>query len=47
VTRKKRIHFHRFMQEIHQALNRHQGQEEPLALIAREIAKETRLLCLD
>ena len=47
VTRKKRIHFHRFMQEIHQALNRRQGQEEPLALIAREIAKETRLLCLD
>jgi cell division protein ZapE len=47
VARKKRIHFHRFMQEIHRALNQHQGKEDPLAIIAREIAKETRLLCLD
>lgn len=47
VARKKRIHFHRFMQEVHHALNRHQGQEDPLAIIAREIAKETRLICLD
>ncbi len=47
VARKKRIHFHRFMQEIHHALNRHQGEEDPLAAIARETAKETRLICLD
>ena len=47
VARKKRIHFHRFMQEVHHALNRHQGQADPLAIIAREIAKETRLICLD
>jgi cell division protein ZapE len=47
VARKKRIHFHRFMQEIHRALNTHQGKEDPLAIIAREIAKETRLICLD
>ena len=47
VARKKRIHFHRFMQEIHRGLNEHQGREDPLALIARDIAKETRLLCLD
>lgn len=47
VARKKRIHFHRFMQEIHAALNRHQGREDPLALIARDIAKDTRLICLD
>ncbi|MDB5812068.1 MAG: putative ATPase [Betaproteobacteria bacterium] len=47
VERKKRIHFHRFMQEIHHALNEHQGKEDPLSIIAREIAKETRLLCLD
>ena len=47
VARKKRIHFHRFMQEIHAALNRHQGREDPLALIAREIARDTRLICLD
>lgn len=47
VRRKKRIHFHRFMQEIHHGLNRHQGREDPLSIIAREVAKETRLLCLD
>ena len=47
VRRKKRIHFHRFMQEIHHGLTRHQGREDPLSIIAREVAKETRLLCLD
>jgi len=47
VARKRRIHFHRFMQEIHHALNRHQGEEDPLRIIAREIARDTRLLCLD
>ena len=45
--RKRRIHFHRFMQDIHHALHRHQGEENPLAIISREIARDTRLLCLD
>ena len=45
--RKRRVHFHRFMQDIHRALHRHQGAENPMAIIAREIAKQTRLLCLD
>ncbi len=47
VPRKRRIHFHRFMQEIHGALNALQGQAEPLAAVARDIAKEARLVCLD
>lgn len=47
VARKRRIHFHRFMQEVHHALNRHQGEEDPLRIIARETARDTRLLCLD
>lgn len=47
VARKKRIHFHRFMQEIHQALHRHQGKEDPLSILAREVARQTRLICLD
>lgn len=47
VTRKRRIHFHRFMQEIHHELNAKQGQAEPLAAVARSIAGGTRLLCLD
>jgi cell division protein ZapE len=47
VERKRRIHFHRFMQEIHQALHAVQGQADPVAVVARDIAKNTRLLCLD
>lgn len=47
VPRKKRVHFHRFMQEIHKSLHAHQGQESPMALVARDIAAEVRLLCLD
>ncbi len=47
VARKRRVHFHRFMQEIHHGLKRHQGEEDPLLIIAREIAQETRLICLD
>ena len=44
---KERVHFHRFMQSIHKALTRHQGQEAPMALVARDIAARARLLCLD
>jgi len=47
VARKRRIHFHRFMQEIHHGLKRHQGEADPLSIIAREIAQETQLICLD
>jgi len=44
---KKRVHFHRFMQEIHKALLAHQGQESPMALVARDIAAQAKILCLD
>ncbi len=44
---KKRVHFHRFMQQIHKSLFAHQGQEEPMALVAKDIAAEVQLLCLD
>jgi cell division protein ZapE len=47
VGRKQRIHFHRFMQQVHRALHEKQGQADPLAAIARDFAKEARLLCLD
>ena len=46
-ARKRRIHFHRFMQEVHQRMNTLTGQAEPLAGVAREVAKDARLLCLD
>jgi cell division protein ZapE len=45
--RKQRIHFHRFMQRIHHELHRRQGHADPLAGIARDWAKDVRLLCLD
>jgi cell division protein ZapE len=47
VARKRRIHFHRFMQEVHHGLRELQGQPDPLMLFAREVAREMRLLCLD
>ena len=47
VAKKRRIHFHRFMQEIHHELHRRQGQADPLAGFARDFARDTRLLCLD
>jgi cell division protein ZapE len=47
VVKKRRIHFHRFMQEVHQRMNALTGQAEPLAGVARDVAKDTRLLCLD
>jgi len=47
VEKKRRLHFHRFMQEIHHRMRDLQGQEDPLILIAREIAARTQLLCMD
>jgi cell division protein ZapE len=47
VENKRRQHFHRFMQEIHHRLRDLQGQEDPLLVVARDIAKQARLLCLD
>lgn len=47
IQEKKRFHFHRFMQHIHQELQHVKGQENPLDLIAKKIAKQTLLLCFD
>ena len=47
VARKRRAHFHRFMQEIHHGLHARQGRAEPLAAIARDLARKVRLVCLD
>jgi cell division protein ZapE len=47
IQRKRRLHFHRFMQSIHRQMREHQGEADPLRLIGRHIAHETRLLCLD
>jgi len=51
IKEKKRIHFHHFMLDIHEKLDTlsSQGkkQKDPLQLIARELAKNYRLLCID
>lgn len=47
IARKSRVHFHRFMQDIHHRLRETQGEENPLQHVASDIAEELRLLCLD
>jgi cell division protein ZapE len=47
VKRKQRLHFHRFMQDIHRELAALQGQASPLAVVAKRLARTTKLLCLD
>jgi cell division protein ZapE len=44
---RERCHFHGFMNRIHQALTRHKNRPSPLRLVAREIALQARVLCLD
>jgi len=46
-NRKRRVHFHSFMREIHEALRQHRNETDPLTSIAAEIAVETRLMCFD
>ena len=45
--RKRRVHFHAFMAEIHQRLQGLKSEANPLKAVAAEIAKETRVLCFD
>lgn len=44
---KMRMHFHAFMQRIHNELTKHQGEKDPLQMIAKELAQETMVLCFD
>lgn len=44
---KWRTHFHRFMQSVHKQLRGLDGQSDPLATVARDIAGRARLLCFD
>jgi cell division protein ZapE len=43
----RREHFHRFMKDVHGRLARLRELPDPLRVIAREMAGETRVLCLD
>jgi cell division protein ZapE len=44
---KRRYHFHHFMQMIHQQLHQYTQQQNPLTHIARALANDFRVLCLD
>jgi cell division protein ZapE len=45
--RKRRVHFHEFMREIHARMRALSGEEDPLEAIAGDIARELRLLAFD
>ena len=45
--KKSRLHFHHFMAKIHKALFQQSGYKNPLNRIARDIAKECRVICFD
>jgi cell division protein ZapE len=53
---KRRVHFHRFMQEVHEALHRIRQQQrsglvwddaDPITLVCQDIADSAPLLCFD
>lgn len=47
VDKKKRIHFHRMMHDVHARLKNLHDIEDPLDQVAADIAAETRVLCFD
>ncbi len=47
VAAKKRIHFHRMMHDVHSRLATVGDVEDPLDLVAGDIASEARVLCFD
>lgn len=46
-TAKRRVHFHRFMGEIHGRLRALGDVRDPLVRVAADIAEQARVLCLD
>lgn len=46
-NQKRRMHFHVFMQSVHQQLSEMRRQKNPLAVIAKNFARKTRVLYLD
>ncbi len=45
--RKMRVHFHRFMQRVHNELKALKGEKNPLELVSKKFADETRVICFD
>ena len=47
LVRKRRVHFHHFMREIHRELDELRGTEDPIAAVAARTARRYRLVCFD
>ena len=51
VERKRRVHFHAFMQEVHRAINaarkEEDAEDDPIPALGRRIAEGAYLLCFD
>lgn len=47
IKRKRRIHFHRMMREVHQRMKLLGDVQDPLDKVAEEMAHDTYLLCFD
>jgi len=47
LVRKRRVHFHHFMRDVHRELETLKGREDPLDAVALRIAKRYRLICFD
>lgn len=45
--RRLRTHFHRFMRDVHARLKTLKQQEDPLKLVAADIASRARVICFD
>ena len=47
LVRKRRVHFHHFMREIHRELDELKGTEDPIAAVAERTRERYRLICFD
>jgi len=47
LVRKRRVHFHHFMRELHRELDELKGTEDPIAAVAERVRKRHRLICFD
>jgi cell division protein ZapE len=47
LVRKRRVHFHHFIREIHRELDALKGAEDPIAEVAARTARRYRLVCFD
>jgi cell division protein ZapE len=47
LERKRRVHFHHFMRDVHRELDKLKGTANPLDALAGRIARRYRLICFD